>query len=602
MAAKFWYNAAKKGNFSKQRRLCKKSNEAKPVIWYDFVSQRNYFTKKCLFLAYALRSIPIAYSKRQNNPSVFLSMITLNGISKKFGNRILFDDVSVAFSDGNRYGLTGPNGAGKSTLLRIMMGTEEATSGTVTLPQRVGILRQNIEDFHQIKVLDVVIMGNQRLWKTLEERDRLYEAEMTDAVGIRLGELEEIIADEDGYSAEANAEMLLIGMGIPIEMHSQKMHEIPTDSQFRVLLCQALFGDPQALLLDEPTNHLDLESIGWLEDFLHQYKGTLIVVSHDRHFLNSVTTHIADIDYDTIIIYPGNYDEMIAAKSSVRARAEDEAKSKEKKIAQLREFVAKFGAGTRASQVQSRVREIERLQPQDLKKSNIQRPYIRFIPTEKQPGKVILTLTDICKSYGDNQVIKDFSIEIHRGDKIGIIGSNGRGKTTLVKMMAGDMAPDKGNIANGHQVQLSYFPQNHAEIITKKTETNSFDWLRERKKGIYDQDIRSAMGKLLFGGEDAFKAVATLSGGETARLILAGMMLSDHNVLIMDEPNNHLDLEAVSALAWGLHEYKGTAVVVSHDRDLIDKVANRIIAFEADGIHVFNGPLEEYLASKNTSK
>lgn len=525
-------------------------------------------------------------------------MITLAGISKKFGKRVLFDEVSVTFSDGNRYGLTGPNGAGKSTLLRIMMGMEEATSGNVTLPSRVGILRQNIEDFHDIMVLEVVIMGNQRLWKTLQERDTLYEGEMSDEVGIRLGELEEIIAEEDGYSAESSAEALLIGMGIPQEMHQLKMHQIPTDSQFKVLLCQALFGEPQALLLDEPTNHLDLESIGWLEDFLHQYKGTLIVVSHDRHFLNSVTTHIADIDYDTIIIYPGNYDDMIVAKSSVRERAEDEAKSKEKKIAQLREFVAKFGAGTRASQVQSRVREIERLQPQELKKSNIQRPYIRFIPMEKQPGKVIFNLNEVSKGYDDQLVINQFSLEIHRGDKIGIIGANGKGKTTLLKLIAGIMPPDSGSITIGHQVQISYFPQNHAEVIDKKIDDNGFEWLRERKKGIYDQDIRSAMGKLLFGGEDAFKKVATLSGGETARLILAGMMLSDHNVLILDEPNNHLDLEAVSALAWGLNEYKGTSIVVSHDRDLINKVANRIVAFEEHGIQVFDGTLEEYLAKK----
>lgn len=525
-------------------------------------------------------------------------MITLNKISKSFGSRSLFSDVTVTFNAGNRYGLTGPNGAGKSTLMKIIMGLEPPLTGTVTLPARVGMLRQNIEDFSTELVLDVVIMGNSRLWQALKERDALYDVEMTDDVGMRLGDLEGIIAEEDGYSAEANAEILLAGMGIPQEYFQGKMSEIPIDMQFRVLLCQALFGDPQALLLDEPTNHLDLESISWLEKFLHEYKGTLIVISHDRHFLNSITTHIADIDYETIIIYPGNYDSMLVAKTSVRERAELESKSKEKKIAQLREFVAKFGAGTRASQVQSRVREIDRLQPQELKKSNIQRPYIRFIPNEKAPGKIVLKANKINKSYDGSPVIRSFALEIHRGDKIGVIGNNGRGKTTLLKMLAGVLAPDAGKVELGHQAVISYFPQNHLDILDKKLEQTAFDWLKERRTGIYDQDIRGVLGKMLFAGDDAFKNLSNLSGGETARLILGGMMLAEHNVIILDEPNNHLDLEAVSALAWGLNEYKGTVVVASHDRTLIAEVATKIIAFETDGIHVFDGPLEEYLAKK----
>ncbi|WP_079989364.1 ribosomal protection-like ABC-F family protein [Candidatus Protochlamydia phocaeensis] len=529
-------------------------------------------------------------------------MITLSKISKSFGSRVLFDDVTITFNAGNRYGLTGPNGAGKTTLLKIIMGMEEPTSGTVTLPDRVGILRQNIEAFRNEKVVDVVIMGNKRLWDALKERDALYEVEMSDDVGMRLGELEGIIAEEDGYSADSNAEVLLSGMGITQEYFQEQMHAIPTDMQFRVLLCQALFGEPQALLLDEPTNHLDLESIGWLETFLHNYKGTLVVISHDRHFLNAVTTHIADIDYETIIIYPGNYDDMVVAKTSVRERAEADAKSKEKKISQLREFVARFGAGTRASQVQSRLREIDRLQPQELKKSNIQRPYIRFIPSEKAPGKILLKVEEVSKGYDGLEVIKHFSMELDRGDKIGVIGNNGRGKTTLLKMLAQVLAPDAGQVEIGHQVLISYFPQNHSDIVDKSGDKTAFDWLKERRPGIYDQDIRSVMGKMLFGGDDAFKPVATLSGGETARLILAGILLSEHNLIILDEPNNHLDLEAVSALGWGLSEYKGTVVVASHDRDLISTVANKIIAFEADGIHLFEGNLDEYLVHKNEAK
>lgn len=526
-------------------------------------------------------------------------MITLNEISKSFGSRILFENVTITFNEGNRYGLTGPNGCGKSTLLKIMMGLEEATTGEVVLPDRVGILRQNIEDFQDYGVIDCVIMGNDRLWKALEERDQLYEVEMTDEVGMRLGDLEGIIAEENGYSADSDAEILLEGMGIPEEHYSRKMKEIPTDMQFRVLLCQALFGEPQALLLDEPTNHLDLESISWLENFLKDFVGVMIVISHDRHFLNSVTTHIADIDYETIIVYPGNYDDMVVAKTSSREREEQDAKSKEKKIAQLREFVSKFGAGSRASQVQSRLREINRLQPQELKKSNIQRPYIRFGVTEKAPGKMIVKAEHISKGYDGEEVIKKFDLEVMRGDKIGIIGNNGRGKTTLLKMLAKELEPDSGKVELGHEVKTNYFPQNHQEIIDKGRDGDSFDWLKGRHTGIYDQDIRSAMGKMLFGGDDAFKQVRSLSGGETARLILADMMLSDHNALFLDEPNNHLDLEAVSALAWGLQDYKGTVVVVSHDRDLIDTVATKIIAFEADGIRLFDGGLEEYLASRD---
>ncbi len=523
-------------------------------------------------------------------------MITLDKISKKY-QKTLFSDVSLTFSTGKRYGLTGPNGAGKTTLMKIITGTEDPTSGSVTLPDRVGILKQNIEAYADIRVLDAVVMGNQRLWNAFQERDRLYEVETSDEIGMRLGDLEGIIAEEDGYSAEANAEIILSGMGIDHAFFEKKMREIPTDSQFKVLLCQALFGDPQALLLDEPTNHLDLDSIRWLEKFLFNYKGTLIVISHDRHFLNSVTTDIADIDYETIIVYPGNYDSMVVAKSSVRDRAELDNKSKEKKIAQLKEFVAKFGAGTRASQVQSRIREINRLQPQELKESNIQRPYIRFIPCEKQPGQIIFKVQGVSKAY-DHPVIDKFSIEINRGDKIAVIGNNGRGKTTLLKMLAQQLSLDRGRIELGHQVMLGYFPQNHAEVIDKAEKITAFDWLKSKKSGVYDQEIRSVLGKMLFAGEDAFKNIGALSGGETARLIIAGLMLTDQNVLIMDEPNNHLDLEAVSALGWGLEEYKGTAIVASHDRSLIDAFATKIIAFEEDGIHYFDGPLEEYIARK----
>ncbi len=529
-------------------------------------------------------------------------MITLEKISKRVGTRTLFEDVSFTFNEQCRYGLTGPNGSGKSTLLKIIMGVEPQTSGIVTLPKKVGFLKQRIEDFKDFSIIDTVIMGNTRLWNAMSERDKLYEEEMTDAIGMRLGELEEIIAEEDGYTAESEAEVLLIGMGLQEALHRKKMHEIPTDRQFRVLLCQALFGHPEALLLDEPTNHLDLESISWLEEFLHNYNGILVVVSHDRHFLNSICTHIADIDYETIITYPGNYDSMLVTKTAVRARAEDENKAKEKKISQLKEFVAKFGAGTRASQVQSRVREIDRLQPLELKKSNIQRPYVRFPIPEKQSGQVVLKAENISFSYSNNKVIHNFSCEIQRGDKIAVIGNNGRGKTTLLKLLAGKLVPEAGKLALGHGVDIGYFPQNHGDVLDKHTKMSAFDWLKAKKEIVFDQDVRGVLGKMLFGGDDAFKPLANLSGGEAARLILGSFILTGPNTLIFDEPNNHLDLEAVSALAWGLEDFKGAVIVATHDRELINGFATKIIALEEDGIHVHAGPLEEYLEKRCSQK
>ncbi len=526
-------------------------------------------------------------------------MVTLNNIRKSLGARTLFEEVTCTFNQGCRYGLTGPNGAGKSTLMKIMMKEEPPTAGTVSLPPKTGFLRQNIEKFQDYTVLDTVIMGNERLWNALQERDALYEKEMTDAVGIRLGELEEVIGEEDGYTAEASAEMLLEGMGIPSQMHSQLMKNIPVDRQFRTLLVQALFGDPQALLLDEPTNHLDLESIHWLEGFLKNYTGTLIVVSHDRHFLNEVTTHIADIDYETLIIYPGNYDDMIIAKTQVRKRAELENKAKEKKVSQLKEFVAKFGAGTRASQVQSRIKEIAKLEPQELKQSNIQRPYIRFYPPEVPSGQLVFKVKKVGKTYEETPVFENLSLEIHKGDKIGIIGNNGRGKTTLLKMLAQVLQPTTGSIEFGHNVSLGYFPQNHQDIIDKGSSISLFDYLKEASPNLFDEKVRSILGKMLFSGEDAFKLVKTLSGGETARLILGKLMLLNPNTLILDEPNNHLDLEAVSALSWALQDFKGTAIVATHDRTLLTEFATKIIAFEEKKIVFFEGTLEEYLEKKS---
>ncbi len=527
-------------------------------------------------------------------------MITLTDISKRIGARILFENVTFTFNDNSRYGLTGPNGSGKSTLLKIIMGVEAQTSGNVSLPPRVGFMKQQIEEFADLTPIETVIMGNKRLMQAFKEQDQLHalsESEMTDAMGMRLAELYEIIADEDGYMAESKAEELLHGVGLTEDQMHKKMSQIPTDRQFRALLCQALFGDPEALLLDEPTNHLDLESISWLENILHNYQGTLVIVSHDRHFLNSICTHIADIDYETIITYPGNYNSMLVTKTAGQTRTADENKAKEKKIAQLREFVSKFSAGTRASQVQSRIREIDRLQPSDLKKSNIQRPYICFPDPEKASGVDVYKVENISKSYNGVPVISNFSCTINRGDKIAVIGNNGRGKSTLLKMLAGVIEPDSGTIIPGHYVNMRYFPQNHLDVLDKNGDDTAFDWLKSQKDVVFDQDVRSVLGKMLFSGNDAFKPLKALSGGETARVIIGGLVLTVPNTMILDEPNNHLDLEAVSALTWGLEEFKGTAIVATHDRDLL-KFATKIISIEETGIVFFQGTIEEYLDKK----
>ncbi len=522
-------------------------------------------------------------------------MITLSLISMKMGARTLFEEVTVAFNSGCRYALTGPNGAGKSTLLKIIMKQMEPTSGTCSIPERIGYLRQDIDMFKEFKVRDVVIKGNERLASALEERDALYEKiDLSDEEGMRLGDLEAIIMDEDGYSADTEAEKLLAGIGIPEEEFDKLFGEIQTSHQFRVLLCQALFGNPEALLLDEPTNHLDLESIRWLEEFLHDYTGTLVVISHDRHFLNAVATHCADIDYDTIILYPGNYDGMLEAKTKYRQQAEQEIASKQKKIAQLNAFVQKFGAGTRASQVQSRRKEIDRLTPQELKRSNIQRPFIVF-ETEKPPGHQVFKCHGLSKSYDDLSVLKDMTFEVSRGDKVGVIGNNGVGKTTLLKVLAGELERTRGSFQTGHNVSIGLFPQNHEEVVDKSKPYTIMEWLQMRSKTNFDQDIRDALGKLLFSGDDAFKKVATLSGGETARLILADLMLAKHNVLLLDEPNNHLDLESVSALASAIDRFDGTVVVASHDRDLLNNGCNRIISLTSDSHRVFEGTLDDLL-------
>ncbi|HKO91468.1 MAG TPA: ATP-binding cassette domain-containing protein [Polyangiaceae bacterium] len=530
-------------------------------------------------------------------------MISVSGVSMRYGSKVLFEDVSTTFSPGRRYGLTGPNGSGKSTFMKLLTGALDPQKGSVVRPPKLGVLRQDQFEFDAFRVIDTVIMGNQRLWKALQEREKLYElTDMTDEQGMRLGELEGIVGEEDGYSAESSAAVLLQGLDIPDELHERKMAELQGGQKVRVLLAQALFGSPTALLLDEPTNHLDLDSIHWLEGFLDRYEGTLIVISHDRHFLNAVCTHTADIDYQTIITYTGGYDDMVMAKTQIRSRVESENAQREKKIAQLMDFIQRFGAGTRAAQTTSRRKEVERLQTTDLARSNIQRPYIRF-QQNRPSGKVAMEIKGVSKAFGDLQVIDDFSAIVNRGEKIALIGRNGAGKTTMLKALLADApgqpaAPadiDAGSVRWGHEVSIGYFAQDHTGAIEHGL--TAVEWLHRFDPDAARQDIHGLLGQMLFSGEEGYKPTAALSGGETARLLFCRIMLQKPNVLIFDEPTNHLDLESINALSAALQKYEGTVFLVTHDEDLMDAVATRVWHFDADGVHDFKGTFEEFSAA-----
>jgi ATPase subunit of ABC transporter with duplicated ATPase domains len=521
-------------------------------------------------------------------------MITVEGVSKSYGSRTLFDNVSVKFTPGNRYGITGPNGAGKSTFLKILTGEiEMSNNGTIIRPRKMGVLRQNQFEFDDERIIDTVMMGNKILWDALTERNALcLKTEFTDAEMERLGELESTIADENGYMAEIEAAEILRGIGLPDERHYDLMNTLPTDMKFRVLLAQALFGEPDAALLDEPTNYMDLESIHWLEEFLTEYKGTLLVISHDRHFLNAVCTHIADIDYETIIQYPGNYDDMVESKMSARTRIESENKDKQKKVAQLQEFVNKFAAGKRASQVQSRRKEMARLAPTELKRSNIQRPYIRF-EQNKSTSRETVVVEGLTKQFGDKVLFENLNLEIMRGDRVAIIGANGAGKTTLLRTLIGELEPDTGKIRWAGTVTWGYYPQDTKDAIPQ--DRTILDWLLPLEPTGDQQIVRGLLGRMLFSGDEALKETYKLSGGESSRALMAKLMLEKNPVLIFDEPTNHLDLEAVNALGDGLSQFEGTIFLVSHDRDLISDVATRILSFTPDGIIDFPGTYEEYL-------
>ena len=536
-------------------------------------------------------------------------MISVSNITMRYGSKVLFEEVTTTFIPGRRYGLTGPNGAGKSTFMKILTGELDAQKGIVVRPRKFGVLRQDQFAFDAYRVIDAVIMGNKPLWAALEERDRIYEKpEMTDEDGMRLGELEGVIGDEDGYTAESDAAILLDGLDITESLHERKMGELQGGQKVRVLLAQALFGKPEALMLDEPTNYLDLDSIHWLQDFLTSYNGTLIVISHDRHFLNSVTSHTADIDYQTIITYTGGYDDMVLAKTQIRSRLEAENAQRDKKIAQLDEFIARFAAGTRSSQVTSRRKEVERLQTNELARSNIQRPFIKFDQV-RTSGKHVIEAKSLIKFYGDLKVIDGFSANVLRGEKICLMGRNGAGKTTLIKSLLATYPGlsekgfilDTGTVFWGHEAQIGYFPQDVGSTIDSASEPNLTvaEWLHRWNPAAHVEDIRGILGQMLFSGEEGAKPIKALSGGEQARLAFCKLILTKPNILIFDEPTNHLDLESINALNIALQRYEGTVLLVTHDHDLIDEVATRLWIFNDGQLEDFQGPYEEWKGKHN---
>ncbi|MCB9535951.1 MAG: ATP-binding cassette domain-containing protein [Myxococcales bacterium] len=513
-------------------------------------------------------------------------MITVSEVSMNFGPQVLFDNVNVVFNAGERYGLTGPNGAGKSTFMKIVSGDIEPVTGTVRRPKKLGVLRQDHYAYEDKRIIDVVMMGNAPLWRAMVEKEALLAKgdDLDDDDGMRLGELEMVIAEEDGYMAEAEATELLEGLGIEEKDQTNTMSTLVGGDKVRVLLAQALFGQPDGLLLDEPTNALDIASIRWLEGFLEEYTGVLVVISHDRHFLNSVCTRIADIDYETIIVYPGNYDDMVEAKAQARSSLEMANSAKQKKISQLQDFVQRFRAGSRASQVKSREKQLDREREAlaNLKRSNIARPFIRF-EIKRPSGKQVLAVDGLTKMFEHCTIVDDFHFNVFRGEKIAIVGRNGVGKTSLLRLLQGELRADDGEVNWGYEAQIGYMPQDHGEMIEKSDET-AHKWLWHWNDEANEEELRSLFGRMLFTKDEPFKPTKVLSGGETVRLLLMRLMILKPNVLILDEPTNHLDLEAIRSLTEALAQYEGTCLFVTHDRQMVTQVADRILEMSADGI------------------
>lgn len=526
-------------------------------------------------------------------------MITTSNITMQFGAKPLFENVSVRFGEGNRYGLIGANGCGKSTFMKILGGDLEPTSGTVSVDggERVGKLRQDQFAFEDYNVIDTVIMGYDELWRVKQERERIYGLpEMSEEDGIKVAELEGRFAELDGYTAEARAGELLLGVGIPLELHSGPMRNVAPGYKLRVLLAQVLFAEPEIMLLDEPTNNLDINTIRWLEDVLNERNSTMIIISHDRHFLNSVCTHMADVDYSDIRIYPGNYDDFMIASTQVRERSLADNAKKKAQIAELQQFVSRFSANaSKARQATSRARQIEKIKLEDIKPSSRVSPFIRF-EVAKPLRRVALEVKNLSKKFDAAPLFNNFNLLLEAGERLAIIGPNGIGKTTLLRTLIGEIPHDFGTISWAEHAQIGYFAQDHSADFD--SDISLFDWMKQwAKPGSDDQLVRGTLGRLLFSGDDAKKPVRVISGGEQGRMLFGKLLLQEPNVLVMDEPTNHLDMESIEALNGALEQYKGTLIFVSHDREFVSSLATRIIEMEPGGIREYAGNYEDYLAT-----
>ncbi|OYD23989.1 ABC-F family ATPase [Oceanimonas baumannii] len=524
-------------------------------------------------------------------------MISTNNITMQFGAKPLFENISVKFGDGNRYGLIGANGCGKSTFMKILGGDLEPSAGNVSLDvnERIGKLRQDQFAYENERVLDVVMMGHAELWAAMHERDSIYaNLEASDEDYMRAAELEGLVAEYDGYTAEARAGELLLGVGIPLEQHQGPMSEVAPGWKLRVLLAQALFSDPDVLLLDEPTNNLDIDTIRWLEGALNERNSTMIIISHDRHFLNSVCTHMADLDYGELRVYPGNYDEYMLAATQARERLLSDNAKKKAQIAELQSFVSRFSANaSKARQATSRAKQIDKIKLEEVKASSRQNPFIRF-EQDKKLYRNILEVEGLAKGYGEEPLFKNLSMLVEVGERIAILGTNGIGKSTLVKTLVGELPADSGSIKWSENASIGYYAQDHA--VDFDTELTVFEWMSQwQQEGDDEQTVRSVLGRLLFSQDDIKKKVGVLSGGEQGRMLFGKLMMHKPNILVMDEPTNHLDMESIESLNMALEMYPGTLIFVSHDREFVSSLATRILELSESGIRDFSGSYDDYL-------
>ncbi|WP_019637582.1 ABC-F family ATP-binding cassette domain-containing protein [Paenibacillus fonticola] len=527
-------------------------------------------------------------------------MISTTGVTLRYGKRALFEDVNIKFTPGNCYGLIGANGAGKSTFLKILSGEIEPNQGEVHMSpnERLAVLKQNHYEYDEYPVLETVIMGHTRLYSIMKEKDALYaKADFSEEDGMRAGELEGEFAELNGWDAEPDAAALLIGLGIPRDLHDKKMAELSGNEKVRVLLAQALFGRPNNLLLDEPTNHLDLESIQWLENFLMDYEGTVIVVSHDRHFLNKVCTHIADIDFGKIQLYVGNYDFWYESSQLALALQRDANKKKEEKIKELQAFIQRFSANaSKSKQATSRKKQLDKITLDDIRPSNRKYPFLHF-KSEREAGKQLLSVEGLTKTVEGEKVLDNFSLVVNKGDKIAFVGPNSIPKTTFFQIVMGEMEADAGEYSWGVTTSQAYFPKDNSEYFDG-VNLNLVEWLREYSNDQDETFLRGFLGRMLFSGEEALKKASVLSGGEKVRCMLAKMMLNGANVLVFDEPTNHLDLESITALNNGLIDFDGTILFTSHDHQFIQTIANRIVEITPNGIIDRVTTYDEYLESE----